>query len=455
MNSSYEFVKADSALVLSELISAYEEKTGRTLLPADPDRLFLSWVADVIIAERVRQNYVGNQNIPSRASGENLDALGKWIYGAERKGAQKASCTVRFYLSEAQETAISVPKGTKVTDKNANIVFETSEHIYIAAGKRYGDAEAVCMTAGDVGNGYAKGQINTLVDIDNVLFYASCENIDTSAGGAEEETDDEYFVRIRESLSGLSAAGSSGAYEYYAKSVTKHIADVKAVRPRGEISISAEVINTLDGGKAAFFPKYEALQIFSEGGTKAAENTDYTVSDYGTELVKIAITSGGVLDGASVLKATYYADGAGEVDIYAIGDDGKPANENIKKQILDACSADDVRPLTDLVKVKDPKKREYDIELEYFVSSENKENPKDIEEKVKNAVRDFSDWQSSRLGRDINPSRLCSLIMACGVKRVNIKKPVFAYLSDGSDGTVPEYASCESVTLTNGGYEYE
>ena len=79
MNNEYQFVSTDSASLIASLTTAYEKLTGRTLLPSDPDKLFLSWVADVIIHERVSQNYIGNQNIPSRAEGENLDARGEFI----------------------------------------------------------------------------------------------------------------------------------------------------------------------------------------------------------------------------------------------------------------------------------------------------------------------------------------------------------------------------------------
>ena len=70
--TEYKFVQADSAAVLSELTAKYEDLTGRTLLPADPDRIFISWVADIIAQERALLNYAANQNIPSRAAGEIL-----------------------------------------------------------------------------------------------------------------------------------------------------------------------------------------------------------------------------------------------------------------------------------------------------------------------------------------------------------------------------------------------
>lgn len=47
------FVDTDTATLENALIQSYEAFTGRTLYPADPARLFILWVADIIIQERV------------------------------------------------------------------------------------------------------------------------------------------------------------------------------------------------------------------------------------------------------------------------------------------------------------------------------------------------------------------------------------------------------------------
>ena len=48
------FVDTDAAGIENALIQSYELFTGRTLYPADPARLFVLWVADIIIQERVK-----------------------------------------------------------------------------------------------------------------------------------------------------------------------------------------------------------------------------------------------------------------------------------------------------------------------------------------------------------------------------------------------------------------
>ena len=114
-NPEYPFVQTDADVIEEELVASYEEKTGRALHPADPERLFLSWIAAIILRERAAINRAGNQNLPSRAEGEALDALGQWIYGIPRPAPAPAGCTLRFHIAVAQKGAVTVPGGTRVT----------------------------------------------------------------------------------------------------------------------------------------------------------------------------------------------------------------------------------------------------------------------------------------------------------------------------------------------------
>ena len=111
MRSDYAFIETDTTALVTAMIAAYEKMTGVTVQPASPERLFILWVADIIVQTRVAINYAANQNIPSRAVGENLDALAELFYTQLRPSAKAATCTVRFSISEAQESAILIPAG--------------------------------------------------------------------------------------------------------------------------------------------------------------------------------------------------------------------------------------------------------------------------------------------------------------------------------------------------------
>ena len=124
-NPAYQFISTDTDEVISDLIRAYEIIVKSTVRPASPEMQFIRWVADVIVHERVLNNWSANQNIPSRADGDNLDALAELTYIQSRPAAKPASCKMRFQISEPQEQAILIPAGTRVTDSSNTLIWET------------------------------------------------------------------------------------------------------------------------------------------------------------------------------------------------------------------------------------------------------------------------------------------------------------------------------------------
>lgn len=230
-NAEYQFVPTDTETIVANLVAMYEKFTGTAVQPASPERMFIQWVSNIIIQERVLANYVGNQNIPSRAEGENLDALAELFYTKERPKAKAAACTMRFSISEAQTTAILIPAGTRVTDSSGTLTWATTADAYVPIKETSVEVPVQCMTAGTVGNGYAIGQINALVDIYD--YYSECRNITASDGGADEADDDTFYGLLRASMDAYSTAGARGAYVYWAKQTSTEIADVLAVSPTG------------------------------------------------------------------------------------------------------------------------------------------------------------------------------------------------------------------------------
>ena len=156
----------------------------------------------------------------------------------------------------------------------------------------------------------------------------------------------------------------------------------------------------------------------------------------------------------------------GVVKIYILMDDGTLATEEIKSKVLAACSADERRPLTDLVTVEDAELVPYNIQFTYYTNRSSNQSGVEIAAAVQAAVDKYIAWQCGKLGRDINPSKLISLLMQTGVKRVDLASPAFTHLQDGNqtlnadmsyDPTeaVPQVARVMDVKIHNGGYEDE
>lgn len=131
---------------------------------------------------------------------------------------------MRFSISEAQNTAILIPAGTRVTDTGGGLIWATEADAYIPIGETAVELPVQCQTTGTIGNGYAIGQINRLVDLYD--YYSGCANVTVSDGGADEATDEEYYQLMRDSMDGYSCAGSAGGYRYWARQVSTEIRDV-------------------------------------------------------------------------------------------------------------------------------------------------------------------------------------------------------------------------------------
>lgn len=363
------FVDTDTNTLVNALIQSYEAFTGRTLYPADPARLFILWVADIIIQERVNIDFSARQNVPRYAEGEYLDSLAELFKDAYRLEPEKAKTTLRFTLSIPLEVATIVPAGTRVT-VDGEIIFQTMNALTIPAGDLFGDVEAECQTAGEIGNGFVPGQITQLIDI--FPYFGSVENVSESDGGADEESDAAFYERMRESVETFSTAGPLGAYEYYAKSASALIVDVKATSPE-----------------------------------------------------------------------------PGEVDVRVLLSGGQLPGEEILKEVLDILNADKVRPLTDHVTVAAPDTVPYDIDFTYWTQEGGAVSDEKVAENIAAAVRTFKEWQGAKMGRDVNPSYLISLLMQAGAKRVKVRSPVDTVVPDNAVAVIGETA------VVNGGAENE
>lgn len=363
------FVDTDTNTVVNALIQSYEAFTGRTLYPADPARLFILWVADIIIQERVNIDFSARQNVPRYAEGEYLDSLAELFKDAYRLEPEKAKTTLRFTLSIPLEVATIVPVGTRVT-VDGEIIFQTTQALTIPAGDLFGDVEAECQTAGEIGNGFVPGQITQLIDI--FPYFGSVENVSESDGGADEESDAAFYKRMRESVETFSTAGPLGAYEYYAKSASALIVDVKATSPE-----------------------------------------------------------------------------PGEVDVRVLLSGGQLPGEEILKEVLDILNADKVRPLTDHVTVAAPETVPYDIDFTYWTQEGGAVSDDKVAENIAAAVQTFKEWQGAKMGRDVNPSYLISLLMQAGAKRVKVRSPVDTVVPDNAVAVIGETA------VVNGGAENE
>lgn len=365
-----QFTDADTDKVKQAIVAGYETVSGRSLAAGDPIRLFLEAIAAIIVQLLDSINQTGKMNLLAYAIGNYLDHIGI-LTDTERIEAAAATTTVRFTLSAAQTSAVTIPKGTRVTNEDMKIYFATNKVLTIPAGDTSGTVESTCTETGASGNGYVAGQLTKLVD--PVAYVESVANTTTSAGGDDEEDDDAFRERIRISPEKYSVAGPYGAYEYWAKTASALIEDVTVLGPESK-----------------------------------------KVND-------------------------------GEVYVYPLLSGGALPDDEILAKVSNVLNDEKKRPLTDHVFVKKPTEVSYDLTATYYVSESNKEQSAAIQAAVSTAIGNYVLWQKSKLGRDLDPSKLVQMIVDAGGVKVSIESPVVTKVDDDA------VAICNTKTVTFGG----
>lgn len=230
------FIARDPAPIIAEMVAWFEDATGRTLYPAQIERLQINFVAyrETLVRQAIQE--AAKQNLVAFARPPMLDYLGDLV-GVTRLAASAATTTLRFAVATAQPTDIAIAAGTRVQSRDGRLMFATDAVATIAAGSLTIDVSATCTATGADGNGWAPGQLASLVDDPgNSLFTVT--NISQSANGFEDELDDRLRERIKLAPEAYSNAGSKGAYRFHAMSASPGIADIAVTSPTpGDVNL--------------------------------------------------------------------------------------------------------------------------------------------------------------------------------------------------------------------------
>jgi phage-related baseplate assembly protein len=441
---SNEFITTDAGLIYEEIITSLESGVSEPLYPGDERRIFGEALVPLFVAMYNSVNDAVRQKMLRYARGETLDALGERM-GVERISPTEATTTLRFSLAEPISENVIIPEGTRATSDSSRY-FATTVTAVIEAGNTFVDVNAASVGGGTKYNDIPAGAINTIVDM--IAFVDSVTNLTATAGGDDEETDDSLRERIRAAPSKQSTAGPVNGYKYWAMSADTSITDV-SVKSEQETLERILPVNGLKAYKGGDTLIPNSLIVYlPDGETPAEEGTDYT-ADYDDDILTITLDEGGALAAAESIKIQIDATNAGIVKIIPICEGGELPDETILAKVLAACSADEVRPLTDTVKVEAPAVSEYDIVLKYYTTAAEESACIQTIEGPGGAIDKYNDWQSSALGRDINPDKLRALILAptgdgeVGATRVVITSPVFTELNDT---TIAKFSGVKTIT---------
>lgn len=137
----------------------------------------------------------------------------------------------------------------------------------------------------------------------------------------------------------------------------------------------------------------------------------------------------------------------GKINVYPLLAGGQMPTAEVLTAVNALLRDDSVRPLTDILSVLPPVPVTYEVNVTWTLGESSAGLAAAVGELVDDAVAEFTAWQQARLGRDINPTRLSTLLEQAGAKRVIISAPVFRVLEP------QELAVAGNITVAYGGLE--
>ena len=150
---------------------------------------------------------------------------------------------------------------------------------------------------------------------------------------------------------------------------------------------------------------------------------------------------------ADIAEVSVTSPEPGVVDVRPVLKDGELPSEVHLEAVSHTLNKETVRPLTDKVVVSMPVVVEYSVEGTFYLPRSGATLGTASKANVFKALEQYRVWQRSKPGRDINPTKLISLIERAGAKRLELKQPAFKKLE------AIELAREVSMSLSFGGYE--
>jgi phage-related baseplate assembly protein len=225
----------DPNLILADMVAAFQVAAGRTLQPAQVERLLINLYAYRESLVRNAIQYAGQQNLLAYAAFPMLDYLGQ-LLSVTRLPAQGASTTLQFTLANALSISYTITAGTKVGTNDGQFVFATSADLTFPPGSVTGTILAIATVPGVAADGYLAGQIN--VQLNPSVLIQGVTNTTVSGDGASPESDEHLRTRIQAAPNRFSVAGPEGSYRYFTLSVDPSVADAQITSPApGQVNI--------------------------------------------------------------------------------------------------------------------------------------------------------------------------------------------------------------------------
>lgn len=272
-----------------------------------------------------------------------------------------------------------------------------------------------------------------------------------------------FYISEPQQQSTIIPAGTRISFDGVIIFATSEVLEIRAGETSGEVEAVCTQPGTVGNGLVSgqvkevvdLFDHYQKAENITttSGGAEKEDNESYYERMRGS---MESFSTAGPINGyiywtktvsPAVLDVAVTSPEACYVDVRVILRDGQEATEAVLKEIEEALNASDIRPLTDIVTVSAPETVDFSVDATFWIAQPNRESAAAIEREVRAAVDSFIIWQTSKMGRDINPSYLTKLMMDAGAKRVEVRQPTFQSVADIAVGKL------KSKSVLNGGLE--
>lgn len=354
-DTGVHYLACDPETMWQEMMQIYMEEGGDVLFPGDEKSILLRCVQQILVLAYAAHDHAARMRTLRYAVGEYLDLIGESMR-AERTQAKAAQSTIRVTMRGTGGT-VSIPQGTQFSYSGL-MTFETTQDAAAMADTSgvAMDIPIACTQTGTAGNGFEAGSL--LSPIRAAAEIVRVELLETTAGGCDAESDEDYRERLLTGNYANTTTGPADQYAAHALATDSRILDASAVSD----------------------------ERYDESGTGL---------DYG-------------LGAGDVLISLLLPESMAQED-----------REDVLEQVKDALSAKDVRPLTDHVIVREAQSVPFSLTVRYAVG-ETRSTATYGKKAALEAAEAFVAWQCGALGRAFDPYRLTSMLYAAGCTRVDI-----------------------------------
>lgn len=167
----------------------------------------------------------------------------------------------------------------------------------------------------------------------------------------------------------------------------------------------------------------------------------------------------------AIVDVAVYSPTPGVVHIRPLLEGGELPNGQLIEEIEKILNEKNRRPLTDKIEVIEPEQVEYNINVKYYINSNDAEQENTLKAAVEKSIReDYVLWQKSALGRDIDPNQLVYFMRGAGAGRIEVTEPVYTEIIKDTSisaatthkGDAKAQVARESkITINYGGVKYD